>query len=101
LNLTSPFARSTVPGAQTWIGFTQEYSAAEVVKRDIQPELSDRRSRLRSINAICEERDLLAVIGRNFGVEVKLETSVSTHVGVIHALDRTFELRPSDRTLNV
>jgi len=32
---------------------------------------------------------------------VKLETSVSTHVGVIHALDRAFELRPSDGTLNV
>jgi hypothetical protein len=31
LNLTSRFAKSTVPGAQTWIGFTQEYSAAEVV----------------------------------------------------------------------
>jgi hypothetical protein len=24
LNLTSRFAKSTVPGAQTWIGFTQE-----------------------------------------------------------------------------
>lgn len=31
LNLTSPFSKSMVPGAQIWIGFTQEYSAAEVV----------------------------------------------------------------------
>jgi len=30
MNLTSRFAKSTVPSAQTWIGFTQEYSA-EVV----------------------------------------------------------------------
>jgi len=51
-------------------------------KHHVRPELSNGRSGFD--NAICEERNPLAFLGRNLGVQVELETSVGTHVDVVN-----------------
>jgi len=83
-----PAARSTLPGAQIWSVLTQEYSGWEVVSVTFC-----RNCR------IGGQRDLLAALGGDLGVDVERGAAVGANVKVVHALDGPAQLCPGDRAL--
>jgi len=80
LNLISPFAKSTVPGAQPWIGFTQEYSAAEVKSVTFS-------------RSCCDQR---CGVGHN---TPSAKTAIFSPSSVVIAAWTWSSIRPSARTL--
>ena len=98
LKPTSRFAKSTVTGAQTWIRFTHECSAAGARKRDVQPELSDRRSDF-GVRTLSAKNAIFLPSSVVIWAWKRSWTFVSTHR--IPRPCPAFEFRRSDGTLNL
>ena len=98
LKPTSRFAKSTVTSAQTWIRFTHECSAAGARKRDVQPELSDRRSDF-GVRTLSAKNAIFLPSSVVIWAWKRSWTFVSTHR--IPRPCPAFEFRRSDGTLNL
>jgi len=66
-------------------------------ERHVLPQLQHRR--LAERDAIGGQRDLLAALGGDLGVDVERGAAVGANVKVVHALDGPAQLCPGDRAL--